>query len=103
MRELCLAADKIMHRSNYKNKEYLQEGSFNVWQFNTKLQRYDPATPPHHDPTTASLLGESPGRPIAHADTPSKPVIDLNSIVILQGDTEVIHPSLKIGTDIPYL
>ncbi len=36
--------------------------------------------------------------PIAHADTTPQPMIHLNGIVILQGDTEVIHPSLKIGT-----
>src|SRR3990172_9478644 len=44
-------------------------------------------------PRSAPLL------PIAHANTTTQPMIHFNGIVILQGDTEVIHPSMKIGTD----
>jgi len=33
--------------------------------------------------------------PVAHADATPEPMIELHSIVILQSDTEVVHPSLK--------
>ena len=43
----------------------------------------------------------APLLPVAHADAPTQPMIHLNGIVILQSNTEVVHPSLKIGTDFP--
>jgi hypothetical protein len=39
--------------------------------------------------------------PVAHAGATPEPMIELHSIVILQSDTEVVHPSLKIGTGFP--
>ena len=39
--------------------------------------------------------------PIAHADTTAQPMIQFDDIVIFHSDTEVIHPSLSVGTDFP--
>ena len=47
------------------------------------------------------FLRSAPLFPIAHADATTQPMIELNGIVILHGDAEVVHPSLKIGTDFP--
>src|SRR4030042_3706949 len=48
-----------------------------------------------------SLLRAPPLFPIAHADATTHPMIVLNCIIVLHGDAEVVHPSLKIGTNFP--
>jgi len=48
-----------------------------------------------------AFLASAPLFQVAHADTPSKPMIEFNDIVIFHSDPEVIHPSLSIGTDFP--
>src|SRR5574340_1268600 len=44
-------------------------------------------------------LYPAPLLPVAHADATPEPMVELDGIVILQGDAEVVHPSLNIGTD----
>ena len=38
----------------------------------------------------------APLLPVAHADTPPQPMIQLTRIVVLHGDAEVVHPSLSV-------
>jgi hypothetical protein len=44
-------------------------------------------------PTPAPLF------PVAHANTTPEPMIQCNGIVVLQSDTEVVHPAVKLRTD----
>ena len=46
-----------------------------------------------------AFLRLAPLFPIAHTNTPPEPMIRCDGIIVLQGDTEVVHPTLKIGTD----
>src|SRR4030042_744037 len=48
-----------------------------------------------------SFLRSPPLFPIAHADATTHPMIVLNCVVVLHGDAEVVHPSLKIGANFP--
>ncbi len=48
-----------------------------------------------------SSFRPAPLLPVTHADTTTKPMIQLHGIVVLQSDTEVVHPALEINTDLP--
>ncbi len=38
--------------------------------------------------------------PVAYTNTTPEPMIHLNGIVVLQGDAEVVHPTVKIAADV---
>ena len=52
------------------------------------------------DQFTDATARPAPLFPVAHTNPTPEPVIHFYGIVILQSDTEVVHPALCVGTDV---
>jgi len=48
-----------------------------------------------------AFLRPAPLFQVAHADASSQPLVYRNSNFVIQGNTEVVHPSMSVGTDFP--
>jgi hypothetical protein len=51
------------------------------------------------DQFTDAAARPAPLFPVAHPNATPEPMIHFYGIVMLQGDTEVVHPALNVGTD----